>query len=57
MYFILMSKVSNINIDRIDKLITPNELKIKIPSKDIEELVFNTRNQIIDILNKKPINA
>jgi len=53
MYFILMSKVSNINIDRVDKLITPNELKIKIHSKDVEYLVLNTRNQIIDILNGK----
>jgi 3-deoxy-7-phosphoheptulonate synthase len=46
-----MSNVSNININSIDKLITPNELKKKIPSDpEIEEFVFNTRNQIDDIL-------
>ena len=48
-----MSKVSNINIIKVEKLITPGELKMKIPSNDIEDLVFNTRNQITDILYGK----
>jgi 3-deoxy-7-phosphoheptulonate synthase len=46
-----MSKISNININSIDKLITPNELKKKIPiDSEIESFVFNMRNQIDDIL-------
>jgi 3-deoxy-7-phosphoheptulonate synthase len=47
-----MSKISNIN--SIDTLITPNELKKKIPSDpEIEQFVFKTRNQIDDILYGK----
>jgi len=46
-----MSKIENININSIDKLITPNELKKKIPSdSNLETFVLNTRNQIDDIL-------
>ena len=49
-----MSKVSNTNINSIDKLITPIELKQKIPcDKIVEDLVFNTRSQINDILYGK----
>jgi 3-deoxy-7-phosphoheptulonate synthase len=49
-----MSKVSNINITSIDKLITPNELKKKLPiDSDVEEFVFKTRNEINDILYSK----
>ena len=49
-----MSKISNININSIDKLITPNYLKKKIPCDEVvEKLVINTRNQINDILYGK----
>jgi 3-deoxy-7-phosphoheptulonate synthase len=49
-----MSKVSNINIHTIDKLITPNELKKKLPSEPlVEDFVFKTRNEINDILDFK----
>ena len=40
-----MSKVSNINISSVDKLITPNELKQKLPLEtNVEEFVFQKRN-------------
>jgi 3-deoxy-7-phosphoheptulonate synthase len=49
-----MSKVSNINITSVDKLITPHELKQKLPSEQlVEDFVFKTRNEINDILYSK----
>ena len=49
-----MSKVSNINISSVDKLITPNELKQKLPLEtNVEEFVFRKRNEITDILYGK----
>ena len=49
-----MSKVSNINISSVDKLITPNELKQKLPLEtNVEEFVFQKRNEITDILYGK----
>jgi 3-deoxy-7-phosphoheptulonate synthase len=49
-----MSKVSNININSIEKLITPNELKKKLPSEPlVEEFVFKTRTDISNILDGK----
>ena len=49
-----MSKISNINISSVDKLITPKQLKIKLPlESDVEEFVFKTRNDIKNILYDK----
>ena len=49
-----MSKVSNINISSVDKLITPNELKQTLPLEtNVEEFVFRKRNEITDILYGK----
>lgn len=46
--------MNNINIDSINELITPYTLKEQLPiTKDIEEFITSSRNQIRDILTRK----
>lgn len=46
-----MSKISNVNINTIDKLISPNELIQKYSlDDDLKKFILNTRNQIEDII-------
>ena len=49
-----MSIINNLNIESYKKLISPRELINKYPLNDsTKEFIFRSRNEIIDILNKK----